>query len=74
MVALHPRHKLEYFKNHSWPDEWITEAEHITKAALLRTYAAKASAQPVDDAEAGTEGVEIATESQSKVRSRSDCH
>ncbi|KAG6863495.1 hypothetical protein C0991_005417 [Blastosporella zonata] len=28
-MILHPRHKLEYFKNNDWPKEWIEMAKKI---------------------------------------------
>ena len=29
LLVLHPRHKLQYFKNAGWQDEWIERAEEI---------------------------------------------
>ena len=36
---LHPRHKLEYFKNAGWEDEWINTAERIVRNEYERSYA-----------------------------------
>jgi len=37
-VVLHPQHKLEYFKNAGWEQEWIDEAEKIVRAEFERSY------------------------------------
>jgi len=37
--VLHPRHKLEYFKNASWEDEWINTTEHIVCDEYECSYA-----------------------------------
>ena len=29
LLVLHPQHKLHYFKNAGWQDEWIKRAEEI---------------------------------------------
>lgn len=29
LLVLHPQHKLRYFKNAGWPDEWFERAEEI---------------------------------------------
>jgi len=29
-MVLHPRLKLEYFRQHHWEGEWIEEAENMT--------------------------------------------
>ncbi|TFK60803.1 hypothetical protein BDN72DRAFT_778950, partial [Pluteus cervinus] len=28
-MILHPRHKLEYFRNAGWEDAWVVEAERL---------------------------------------------
>lgn len=37
--VLHPRHKLRYFRQAGWEDEWISAAEEIVRAEYDRTYA-----------------------------------
>jgi hypothetical protein len=39
LTVLHPRHKLKYFKNAGWEDEWIDAAENIVRAEYERKYA-----------------------------------
>ncbi|KAF9235064.1 hypothetical protein BU15DRAFT_50510 [Melanogaster broomeanus] len=36
--VLHPRHKLTYFKNARWPDNWIQTAETIVRDEFARSY------------------------------------
>jgi len=38
-AVLHPRHKLAYFKNAGWEDEWIKTAEHIMCKEYEHLYA-----------------------------------
>jgi hypothetical protein len=28
-LVLHPRHKLQYFRNAGWPEEWVDTAKEI---------------------------------------------
>ena len=37
-VVLHPQHKLEYFRNAGWEQEWINGAEKIVRAEYKRSY------------------------------------
>jgi len=37
-VVLHPRHKLEYFKNAGWENEWVDTAEGIVRAEFDKSY------------------------------------
>jgi hypothetical protein len=39
LTVLHPQHKLKYFKNAGWEDEWIDAAEDIVRAEYERKYA-----------------------------------
>src|SRR5271154_3203981 len=39
IIVLHPRHKLHYFKNAGWDEEWITTAKTIVRAEFNRFYA-----------------------------------
>lgn len=39
IAVLHPRHKLTYFKNAGWPDNWIDAAERIVRDEFERSYA-----------------------------------
>ena len=38
-VVLHPSHKLAYFAQAGWPDEWRATAEGIVRAEFERAYA-----------------------------------
>lgn len=38
-AVLHPSHKLEYFKDHGWSQEWIDTARDLTKDEYERKYA-----------------------------------
>jgi hypothetical protein len=38
-VVLHPRHKLEYFKNAGWEEDWIKTAEELVRDEFERSYA-----------------------------------
>ena len=40
-VVLHPRHKLHYFKNARWPQEWIDTARDIVEAEFKRGYSSQ---------------------------------
>jgi hAT family C-terminal dimerisation region len=36
--VLHPRHKLQYFEDVGWEDDWITTARDIVRAEFDRKY------------------------------------
>ena len=38
-VVLHPSHKLAYFAQAGWDDEWRATAENIVRAEFERAYA-----------------------------------
>ncbi|KAL1684625.1 hypothetical protein GGG16DRAFT_40711, partial [Schizophyllum commune] len=38
-LVLHPRHKLQYFWNHGWKEEWIEAAKRITRDIYEERYA-----------------------------------
>jgi hypothetical protein len=38
-AVLHPRHKLQYFKNANWPQDWINTAKDIVREEFDRSYA-----------------------------------
>jgi len=38
LLVLHPRHKLHYFKNAGWPNEWIERAEEIVRTEFNQSY------------------------------------
>jgi len=38
--VLHPRHKLTYFKNQDWPQDWINTALEIVREEFNRRYRA----------------------------------
>jgi hypothetical protein len=37
-LVLHPRHKLQYFKDIGWEDDWIKTARDIVRAEFERKY------------------------------------
>ena len=37
-LVLHPRHKLKYFKNAGWQDDWIEQAEEIVRTEFNLLY------------------------------------
>jgi len=37
-LVLHPRHKLQYFKDIGWKDEWIKMARDIVRAEFECKY------------------------------------
>ena len=37
-LVLHPRHKLRYFKNAKWQDDWIDRAEDIVRSQFDLSY------------------------------------
>ena len=39
LAVLHPSHKLTYFAQAGWPDEWRATAEEIVRAEFERAYA-----------------------------------
>lgn len=47
---LHPSHKLEYFKEHGWSEEWVDTAKEITQDEFKRKYAKHAEALAPDAA------------------------
>jgi predicted transcriptional regulator len=52
--VLHPRHKLQYFKNAGWTDEWIEVAKALIREEFERSYASV-------DAEIGPTLVDVST-------------
>ena len=38
-TVLHPRHKLDYFKNAQWSREWIDTAEGLVRKRYESRYA-----------------------------------
>jgi hypothetical protein len=39
ILVLHPRHKLQYFKNAGWSAEWIETAKALVRDEFDRSYA-----------------------------------
>lgn len=39
LTVLHPRHKLQYFRDANWDDEWIATATGIIRDEFERAYA-----------------------------------
>jgi hypothetical protein len=52
--VLHPRHKLECFKNAGWEDEWVNTAEHIIHNKYEHSYARPTDDDDDDDDDEGT--------------------
>ena len=38
LLVLHPRHKLRYFTNAGWQDDWIEQAEEIVRTEFDLSY------------------------------------
>lgn len=38
LTVLHPRHKLVYFRNAKWSEEWIRTAEEIVRTVYELDY------------------------------------
>jgi hypothetical protein len=38
ILVLHPGLKLEYFRKESWEDDWIEQAENITRKEYVLNY------------------------------------
>jgi hypothetical protein len=38
-TVLHSRHKLEYFRNAKWEEDWIVAAKEIVEAEFQQSYA-----------------------------------
>lgn len=38
IIVLHPHHKLSYFKNAGWTEEWINTAEHLVCEEFDHAY------------------------------------
>jgi hypothetical protein len=53
VTVLHPRHKLSYFKNAGWEEEWVDTAEHIVRCKYDDSYSHFGHSK---DSEEGTEG------------------
>ncbi|KII87298.1 hypothetical protein PLICRDRAFT_177063 [Plicaturopsis crispa FD-325 SS-3] len=43
-MVLHPRHKLDYFKNANWEDSWIQAAKGIVEDEYEQSYADRKTA------------------------------
>lgn len=52
ILVLHPRHKLQYFKNAGWSAEWIETAKALVRDEFDRSYASL-------DAGSGSSPVEV---------------
>ncbi|KAL1739477.1 hypothetical protein HDZ31DRAFT_49340, partial [Schizophyllum fasciatum] len=52
---LHPRHKLQYFRQAGWKEEWIEAAKGITQTIYEERYATRDvedSDEPKEDSDA----------------------
>src|ERR1700724_231524 len=41
LLVLHPCHKLRYFKNAGWKDNWVKEVEEIVRSEFDRLYGSR---------------------------------
>ncbi|EIW54272.1 uncharacterized protein TRAVEDRAFT_132383, partial [Trametes versicolor FP-101664 SS1] len=41
LAVLHPQYNTQYFKDQSWPEEWITEACTILEDEWMSNYCPK---------------------------------
>ncbi len=46
--VLHPQHKLQYFRDENWPEEWITEAIDLLHAEWTEYYKPAPPEEPKD--------------------------
>ena len=46
MLVLHPGLKLEYFRQESWEDDWIEQAENITCEEYIMNYENRSNRVP----------------------------
>lgn len=53
-TVLHPRHKLQYFKNANWLPEWIDIAKNIVREEFERSYASSNVEEVVDSESVST--------------------
>lgn len=49
ILVLHPRHKLEYFKQAVWEDDWIEIAENLVRDEFQRSYSSIATSRSDDE-------------------------
>ncbi|KAF8867525.1 hypothetical protein BD779DRAFT_1464272 [Infundibulicybe gibba] len=56
-MVLHPRHKLQYFKDVGWEDDWIKTAKGIVQDEFQRSYAPRARAATTSTAGSLKRGV-----------------
>ncbi|EIW54593.1 uncharacterized protein TRAVEDRAFT_86236, partial [Trametes versicolor FP-101664 SS1] len=47
-MMLHPRYKTQYFKDQSWPEDWITEVWAIIEKEWTSNYKPKDAPAPAD--------------------------
>ena len=38
LLVLHPQHKLTYFENTGWEDEWVDRAKEIVRDEFDKSY------------------------------------
>jgi hypothetical protein len=55
LPVLHPRHKLQYFRDAEWETDWIDDATDIVCAEFERAYAALPVDEIVDDLDSAQE-------------------
>ena len=48
LSVLHPRHKLSYFKNAKWEDEWIDAARQLVRDEFDLSYSHPSTSQRLE--------------------------
>jgi hypothetical protein len=67
-IVLHPRHKLTYFKNARWEDDWVTTAEKLVRDQFALYLDSDATNVSQDNHSAMSETSESPSEESHKVR------
>ncbi|TFK60875.1 hypothetical protein BDN72DRAFT_494535 [Pluteus cervinus] len=62
-MVLHPRHKLNYFREHGWDDDWIKEAGRLFREDYAVNYAGED-----EDGDEGSTESEVEVEGNGKLR------
>jgi hypothetical protein len=65
LSVLHPRHKLEYFRNSGWDHTWVDTARDLVRNKFNSKYASR---EVSDGGNGSTAAVAQAPEEASKVR------
>jgi hypothetical protein len=55
LIVLHPKYKLQYFKNAKWETRWIDTAEELFRNQFNNEYSKEEYADPLEDEEESAE-------------------